>query len=699
MSPKSSLSESDAFRFVGDAEAKQALLDLFDKAQRVKSNKAGPVLVMLVSRRLSCLYEMLLSSGDISPFDRNGFEVVTDRVLDTCDDKAKGRWRNRRAVLIDDVVNLGSSLTDRYNELASIVGGPELVEALVGIRDKNRSSPALMDHLGIRSQDNGGPLERNEQQLKDLALDLVTCLYRNLTPYFTDFPALRKIEVGNEAFASLLATRRWMVADVTAPIADKSQRAYSFIPTKETEGLIRRKAVARAIELGEILKVRIYTKRQPDTGNVTMRIVPIGVPSGVMPKRLDRTLDAVTGELHHIGDSELRWETWKPRAKHRLLQMYLSACMATEFWVDLNTSGAECPKLDKSMLEESPTVSYFGNQQYDKVTRAFDLAVEQYRNNPGDGEPADEPFKLQPTSELWKNFKVRQHTAMLSDYMAIQGDSPSPERPEPGQVANVGEHGLWIHRVHSVFGDIDWELERPQAKALRDLPYADYYRYSNGEDIEGIGPRVLSQGIRLGELADALGLDADSEDRWQRALPSLALDIANDLGIAVPATVGDNPKRAVYRQYRSGEGAFLAGQSHVRLRGNDQDEDLDYMTRYALALPLRGRITGEADCEYAESWERERQESRDEAFSRGMLIQKWVGDVVGHSETTFTADFFSTLTDGDSVQMTFHKGDVLSEQDADLIDEGDTVEWRVYEGENPHGKIRGRNIRVAARAL
>ena len=106
MSTQSSLSPTDALRIVSNAEAKQALLDLFAGAHRVQNNSDDPLLVMLLSRRLACICEMLADNGDIARFDLENFEIVTDRVLDALDENDADnneRWIGRSAVLINDV--------------------------------------------------------------------------------------------------------------------------------------------------------------------------------------------------------------------------------------------------------------------------------------------------------------------------------------------------------------------------------------------------------------------------------------------------------------------------------------------------------------------------------------------------------------------------------------------------------------------
>ena len=675
----------DALRFVKDEAARRALLKVFREAQQITDTETGrPVLVMLVSRRLACLYEMLVASGDIDRFDPAGFEVVTDRVPDAGNENCSGR----RAVLIDDVMNLGSSLTSRYDDLCDLIGDRSLITVLVALRDKGRSSPAFVEHLGIRSEAEGGPLERSDEELDELARQLATCLYRSLTPYFTDFPILKPIQVRSAVLDELLRTERWMVADVTAPIIGEGQHAYTLLPTVDTEKLIRSKAAAPAIALADLLKVRVCTA-EPETGFPWLRIVPIGVPGAVMPTQLDSALQALTDKLHEIGDSGLRWRTWKPRAKHRLLQMYISACVAAEFWCDLGDAGAVDEDFGQGHIEDGHLRSYFGGD-FEGVLDAFLHAVTLYQKADGTGPAARERFPFEPESSLWGDQRVRETAYLMGELIKDANDgggsSSEPAAPPPGKQARLGDHKIWVQRVLSVFGVIDTELEKDQAKQLGSMPYEDYERYRAGNAFQSLGPRVMSQGVRLSELAEAVTGAASRDDVWRRALPSLALDIGNDLGVAVPMTTDNGDNQPVFRQYRSGEGAFLAGKPHNRLRNvtrEDASSHLDPLT--VDAIPA-----GTTDTD----WALDEASRVRKAIPGARLLQRWAGRVIEVRGGSFTADFVTTIGGEDDERATFQADETLSESDQQNLKVGALVEWLVYESEGTRSPVRARVFRI-----
>ena len=624
-------------RFVEDEQARDALLGVFEKAQEIEC--AAPdekVLVMLVSRRLPCLYEMLVAGGDIDRFDPDKFEVVTDRVLDT----GREEWSGRRVVLVDDVMNVGTTLVDRYDELCELVGDPGLVTVLVALRDEDRSNPDFMRRMRVGVEAEGGPLERGSEQLDTLAEQLAKCMYRSLTPYFTDFPILAKIKADSAALDRLLSTERWMVADVTAPIiSGDGQRAYTFIPTADTEKRIRGEAWAPAMALADLLKVRVYTSEPEAGGYRWWRIVPIGVPAAVMPVELESAVDALAAELaelHGTGDSGLRRDSrqsrWKPRAEHRLLQMYISVCVAAEFWHDLEKAEAVTEPFCRDDIEDGRLQSYFGSD-FEGAMRAFDHAIAFYNEVDAASPAASERLFFEVESSLWADREVRKAAYMMGeltrDANGRGGSAAEPAEPRPGELAALDAHKVWVQRILSVFGVIDTELEKTQAKKLTELSYDDYERYRSGEDSWGLGPRVMGEGIRLSELAKAVTDASNPDDVWRRALPSLALDIGNDLGVAVPITTDSGTNQPVFRQYRSGEGAFLAGKPHhllIYATRKNTSSLLDHLTRDAIP-----KDTESSDWVFEEA-----------SYVRPCL-QQWVGQVTEVANEEFAANSDTVL--------------------------------------------------------
>ena len=238
-----------------------------------------------------------------------------------------------------------------------------------------------------------------------------------------------------------------MVADVTAPISGDGQHAYTFIPTADTENLIRSKAVAPAIALAELLKVRMYTA-ESETGARRLRIVPIGVPGAVMPTQLDSVLDALADELHGVGDSGLRWDEWKPRAKHRLLQMYTSACVAAEFWCDLEEAGAVPREFGRDDIEEGHLRSYFGPGLRGGprcLPPCCDPLSKGRRHRPrGQRTIPVRPGVRACGATGWYEKRHNLMGELIKDANGRGGSAAEPAAPLPGQQARLGDHKIWV---------------------------------------------------------------------------------------------------------------------------------------------------------------------------------------------------------------------------------------------------------------
>ena len=695
-----------SLEFVEDIDARRELRRVFERVREMRAKAdigpqsgrvSPPLLVMLVSRRLACLYEMLVESG-MERFDPDTFEVVTDRVLDANPDD----WTGRHAVLVDDVVNVGSTLERRHGELSKLVGESGEVTVLVSIQNRGRVIRELVEPMGIEPAAKGGPIERSDQEMNRLALDLVACLYRSRTPYFTDFPIFKRIIAPQTALDDLAAlAERWLAADVTVPadpslpIVGENQRAYTFIPTNVTEDRIRGRAIPAAAKLAELFKVRAYADGGED-GSCQLRLVPICIPGAAMPRRLDDALEEVASALRRPGTGlGLSWRKWHPPAKHRLLQMYLSACVVAEFWEDLRAVGAEVGELGSDMLEADRLCTYFGPDEGNKVAKAFDLAVAKYRETTEPGPPQRERLTLAPESDLWRRRSVRERASMIGEFVEHRDpDRPEagPPLPSPGKAARImEEHALWVQSVLSVFGYVDRELERPQAAELKE-DYSGKSSQTTRPADGRRGKRILDEGICLEELAEATGSDPASDDPWERALTSLAIDIGNDLGVAVPATVHRDGAGPVFRHYRTGEGAFMADRPRYLLRSKPGIDNIDAFTRCALGLPLTGRLEPDQK-EQAEQWAQAEGERLRRTHPGDWIDEIWIGDVVAVGVRTFTAEFVSTIRKGDTRREKFLRR-VLPKRDRPGVKKGARVRWPVYALSGEDGKVVSGEMRI-----
>ncbi len=667
---------------------RRALQRVFERAVALveRHEDTERMLIVLVSRRMTCLYDMLRSDKLVN---FGAAEVVSDRALDSNSVEV----RDRSVLLLDDAFILGSTLTDLFDKLA---GRGADVTPIVACVDEERYSPALLAHIGIDSYDEG-PERCTTKELEQFGLDLAGCLYRTGVPYFSDFPVVRELRLRADALDSLLGTDRWYVADVTPVPAftGTGRQAYSLIPRDGVATSIRSRLAGSVGAIAELLKVRIYASEADDER--TVRIVPIGVPGAVTLRRLERELASVAESLPDT-NAPLDWRSWEAAAKHRLLQMYLSTAVLAEAWRDIYPL-IEQP-LSQELLERNHVELYFGEGDRDAVLSAFDVAVAAYMDAAGD--PAwrglDPP--IIPDSGLGNRTEVRhgiatngvlvETAAELNDSLQVFRSMVTPRAPAPSEMCRVDR--LWAHQVLQVFGLVDEKLERPQERQLRDYDYDRYRHYRDADQDETVGPRVIKEGITVSELTRLLmpGLHADHE--WDRVVFSLAIDIGNDLGVVVPSTKALGTTGPVFRQYRSGETAFLVNRAHAEIGRSDPRSsavDLDWYTTQVLSADFANDVAS-----FVEDLRRIDAAS----LQGGKLLQVWDATVTEITETHVELDVTSRLTDAvDTARLELG---LFGPADREALALGSRVEWivvgRIDERGRPHRHASVRVLQTAS---
>lgn len=664
---------------VRDEELRAALSRLFVRAHEAASTSTtdgAPTVVLLVSRRLSCVFDMLVASGmDLL----DGCEVMTDRALDG----GASDLRGRRVILLDDSIVLGTTLVDLYDDVVSRTGRDDLVTVMVAAIDADRYNPAFTDRLHIDVKSGDGAISRSTKDLEGFAFDVASCLYRAGIPYFTDFPACTPVSATREALDSLLSSSRWFVADVSAPkmFAGETRRAWTLVPTSDTAERIRGRGAAAAMAIAEVLKVRVYASIEGSFAR-GVRVVPIGVPGAVADVRLDEILAGLRKETGF----DVRCDSWRPRAKHRLVQMYLSACVLAELWPELTTLGFS-EKLDHSALDQAPLRTYFGSEDAEVVFRAFDTAISAYQARDG-SDALDKAVPLRLRSGLGRRPEVR-HRMILSrltidatqelaeaGQLSLLSSAVEPDRPAAGKAVRVDP--FWVLHLLLVFGFVDRELERPQEEMLRSYDYDRYVRYrANGGD-DTAGPRVLKQGITMHELTSMILPDINVSDAWCASLTSLAVDLGNDLGIVVPTTLEDSG--VVSRQYRSGETAYLAGGAPEDLARQYRD---DLRAGNLFCWAVLEDLMAERPAALEEFYR-----DLDAVVSHavpGELTQAWQGVVTERLDEGFRASVESRLIEGE-IDVAELSASLVDENDAERVLEGARFDWIVWRSIDAIGK-------------
>ncbi len=623
-----------------------------------------------------------------------GVTVISDRALEGSVRLQAGQ----PVLLVDDAIILGTTLVDLYDVVAGMVGGSASVEVLVAWVDEDRRNADFLQHLGLPLRGVGAPLARPQKVLEAGAEDIARALYQAGRPYFTDFPLVEEIEVDREIWERLKGTSRWMAADVSPPaeFAGAHRQAITFVPRAEVERTIRARGVAEAMGVLEGLKVRTYATVD-GPGTVALRIVPIGLPGAMTKAHLVRTLAAVQARLALVGDEEPGplphgWRDWRPAAQHRLLQMYLSTCLLAEFWKDLNAAG-DRRALHAGMLDDTHISCYFGPVDSAIVRTSFDDALVAYEEAGGD-EPVAATVPLSPRSGLAGKRQVRQsatrvrHTSAefleAAEHLGSLVRSGPPSVPAPGEVAKVDR--FWVHRILSIFGDVDTHLERPQEEELRKLSYAEYKqrRDEQSSRAEGADERIVKLGIAMVELADLVGLagsrDDDDEGCWSRALLSLAIDVGNDMGVVVPSTVAARGKRGpVFRQYRSGEMAFAVNVPHEQLARVEHDEVERCMDRFTLMTVADAAANEAEDVQvFTRMFQKDVREITRRSRGDETILQEWVGEVIDVDAEGFVVSASSLFDDGVMAdeRLTW---DSIAGIEPDAVHKGAVLEWSVVE--------------------
>jgi hypothetical protein len=553
---------------VAEERFSSALVELFEFAQRFTESHsvAGrKCRIVLVSRRLSCLYEMACRAR-MPPFDLNKeCEVVYDRALD-----GNPSWAGVPTLVLDDVLVYGSTVRDRVDEIRLHVDS-QLITSRVAMMCEGadrKITNALWPNEPI-DEATGLPsfaVVCTAKEAEAFAKDVAVCLYRSMTPYLTDFPIVDKASISSEDLERLLRTTRWMTADVTlVPIAREGQAAYTFIPNPEVREAILSRIDSRAAELAKLMKIRVFVG-PPSDGRRDMRIVPIGIPGPAVPEDLQEVLSTLRQDLK----IDLDARSWKPEAKHRLVQMYLSTAVLTEFWDDLASAlGDRAPVLSSGLLDHLHIRSYFERERFDQILHAFDAVVTAYRDTTAGDRAGVEPhfFAVHPTSPPLRLPEIVSEIARAgwqSSRAETQTILSAPPRPSTGETSVVSipwaqqALNLWAVVVDKYQVPAQNALAKASAQASADTVDGDDDSVEAADDARY---SALRRGFLLSDLADLMFPWVDPNDPWEASLASLVLDVGNDLGIAVPSThyEGRNGAgRAVFRQYRAGENAPVA---------------------------------------------------------------------------------------------------------------------------------------------
>ena len=304
---------------IEDEELRDGVAQIFRDAQDL-IDKGELDMVVLATRRLACLYQLLIAA-EMMP-ELSGCLVVSDRFLDVATE-----WKWPRVLIIDDSVVVGTTLSRLYADVRERMGGARgQVQCRAICEDRDQHAQYLLDGMSFSALH-----ERPAAAVRKFAANVVMALYANGVPFFSDFPTFKRGEMTRAEWLGFLSNPDWRVADVTAPIlGDSGRRGLSQIPTQATfDRLLSRIDPAVAV-LVEGFKLRSFVEHRGSDA-VRVKFVPIALLAPSKPAALDRALKQIAAQFN---DSPRplteEWESWRPVAKYRLVQLFVAACVLSE---------------------------------------------------------------------------------------------------------------------------------------------------------------------------------------------------------------------------------------------------------------------------------------------------------------------------------------------------------------------------------
>lgn len=657
---------------IRDRELRCAIGTLFASAQAQIDDGEIDV-VILAARRLVCLYEVLVQQG-MRPLE--GSLVVSDRYLEANPDLCLSPDQGCHVLILDDSVVVGTTLKKLTERILALVGATGSVRSRAVCVDDSQVASYLFDGLDFL------PIyHRSTEEVQAYSTQIVLSLFEHQVPFFADFPVTQATECSNDAWQDFLGSGQWHVADVTGPgLEVTGNYALALIPTAAILDSFLTRSVPEAAALIDAIKVRCYVRTI--AGGIRVVIVPIAMVAPATPATLDLALEAIGVHLRDGQEPiELKWTTWKPEAKHRLLQLFASVCVLAEIWPEMRKASG-LPDLGSWILERLPVELYFGRASTE-IVAAFDAIIRYYESTKPGHHPPPPRLRIQepvPAPILYDDVVQR----MLWGAQEMLEGTGIPDAPGPAELTKAGL--IFSHAISAVFGFVNNEYELPQRREIRELGSLDTYQEWFGDGSR----RVLSQGFTLRELVQYLLPPGVADSVWSRSLVSLGIDEGNDLGVMVPVTRYDALRNLVFRSYRLGETASLAAWPLVEATIGDEPRTDHFIEAMLAGSPIAPGTVPIADF-LAQGRPKPVPISRDDLVQRvrsmvpGRPVSRFNGTVLAVSDHIIEATLLNAAEDDqrdariplDRIHPDWHA----------VIRPGSRFTWTTFEAQSP-GRVR-----------
>lgn len=650
---------------ISDAELRRGIGRLFAEAQRLVDDE-DVRLVIIAARRLACLYQLLVRAG--MP-ELTGCLLVSNRILET---GKRPELQSARTLVLDDSVVVGTTLARLDDELKDFADGETTVLYRAVCLDRDQRADFLLDPLDFKALHEGP-----SHQVETFSTEIVKELFLNQIPFITDYPTSRHVPLATAEWEAYLQQAGWWFADVTAPLlGDENCYSIAQVPTGDTYERVLSRIVPEAANLVDAFKVRLYVREASESVDVVA--VPLAMLAPIRPAALDEAISAICKTIDSEG--HLAWRDWKPKAKHRLAQLYITGCVFAEAWPKLTSSGS-VPRRDD--LERLQVLLYFGDET-DSVLDIFEAVVDAYRATPAGTYGLSGSVRLDqpPPSRLLVQPGLQEIIWDTRELIATQG---IPTEPSQGELTKLGL--VFAHSFSSLLGFVNREYEMPQREKIRKLrSRSEYDEHFRDPDI-----RILRQGFTMQELTSLIPDDAPGSAWWKKCLVSLGVDAGNDLGIIVPVTQYHEGRDVVYRCYRLGETAQLADRPLVEV-AVDETVILDPITRSVdSGYPLQPDTVALKD-RRSPGRATSLKELREAVRNFGRVELRYEGEVMGVSERRFDARLTSPT--GDDTRIASFSINQLPPEEVEKLGVGSRFTWSMIVRDRRGARGRESLVRI-----
>lgn len=482
-------------RHISDVPVRRRLMDMLRRAySRLEEDET--LTVVLAARRMACLHALAVTHGDLGR-DAQGSvsnRVISDRFLMQF---PREWWTGRHVLVLDDSVNTGRAIRRRLERLRQLGLGDDAIEVEVAVTSTSTEPYAPVRRL----IDSGSvpPLRRDGRQIAELSRQFARLFALENLPYFTDFAVSQRVDHDPIVDLDEVDDAFFRFDVSSAAVSGTGGRSLVLVPREPDELLTRLPAALRSRV--DLLKLRLFLSRS-ERGGVFARCVPI-----------------ITFEPLDLD----------------FLRTVLGRCEVPSVQ---NEGDARAPSAEAEALEAEELLN-------ELAIRAGITLLDRLRDSTA-GSDGD--------AGLWRGiscevFRVDTHLMKLLTGLTEGQLAPLPSLGQDGE-----DDGARLDPRHLTA--FKWPGD---GSSLEELPAHAWIIV--GDDIVRVVYELLRKLVTEYEdpsepprarLRFSLAQLAKVCEASPLAV-SLAIDVLNDLGTAVPGNVWDGRERVIHRSYAPGE--------------------------------------------------------------------------------------------------------------------------------------------------